>query len=728
MKPVLYKVENGTNQKYPLTDAISCKVTEERNGAFELQMSYPISGNHYSEIRLMGVIAAKPNPTRDIQHFRVNRITKPLNGVVTIYAYHISYDLSGIPVAPFTASSVADALTALKTNSAVTNPFTFWTDKETVATMTVKTPASVRALLGGVEGSVLDTYGGGEYEWDNYTVKLRQNRGENRGVSIRYGKNLTSLEQDENCADVYTGVYPYWADTEGTTLVQLPEKVLNAEGTFDFVKIMTLDLSQEWQSKPTVEQLRSKATNYMTTNKIGVPKVSLKVSFVQLEQTEEYKGKALLERVDLCDTVNVEFEKLGVSATAKCIKTVYDVLLERYDSIELGDAKTTLATTLATQSNKISNAVTVTTMEKAVKSATKQISGNLGGYVILHDSDGNGEPDEILIMDTNNIDTATKVWRWNKSGLGYSSTGYNGQFGLAMTADGAIVADYITTGNLSANLLKAGVLQDKTGNVFKLDLDAGTLDATFSSLKIGTSTVEQIASEKANAAKTDAISTASADAASKITTYDYTLNQQAVFNKLTNNGEVQGFYIQDGKLYINAEYAKIINFVCDHFTSTYGNNTLDAWAATIKLLYGENLTARLYSIANGGGGILQVFSGNVSESEGMTDSDARYSYITSNRIGVGQDMWGAYKGTINAGDVSASGNVSATGDVTASSVKAQSIKNKSGNKSIVYFDSSDNRVGNFDKLSIEGGAAQAVHWRYSSTLGGWLLTTSDRLN
>ena len=251
MNPRLYQPTTkdfSNNGIGVLSDAAFCEVTEERNGILELILDYPINGIHFSEIKQRSIITAKPNPTADAQPFRVYRITKPLNGMVTVYAQHISYDLSGIAVTPFSAGSAAAALQALKTNSVVENPFEFWTDKSTVAEMNVKTPASIRAMLGGVQGSVLDTYGG-EYEWDGFTVKLHNQRGQNRGVSIRYGKNLTDLEQEENCANVYTAVMPFWADNEGNNVL-LQERIVNVPGNFDFVRVLTLDLSNEFDAQP----------------------------------------------------------------------------------------------------------------------------------------------------------------------------------------------------------------------------------------------------------------------------------------------------------------------------------------------------------------------------------------------------------------------------------------------------------------------------------------------
>lgn len=466
-----------------LKDTIRCTVTEERNGAFELEMVYPLSGQHYSSLAMRGLILAKPNSFSDYQYFRIYNISRPINGQVTINAQHISYDLSGIPVSPCTASNASDALSVLKSHAVVDCPFTFWTDVTTTASFKVDVPSSLRSMLGGVEGSILDAYGG-EYEWDNTTIKLHNHRGSDRGVTIRYGKNLTDLTQEENCAAVYTGVYPYWTDSDGNVTQISGNPVVNADGTYDFVRILTLDLSQEFENKPSDEQLKQRAVKYIKANNIGVPKVSLKLSFAQIAKTDEYADISMLEQITLCDTVNVQFSRLNVSASAKCIKTVYNVLVDRYDSVELGDARSSLANTVADMGKTVQSTVNKTRsdLERAIDRATQLITGNLGGYVVLHSSTGADEPDEILVMDKPEIAKATKVWRWNLAGWGYSSSGYGGPYRLAATMDGAINADFITTGSLSANriksgtmsanLIRGGVLQSTNGK-FVSNLDTG---------------------------------------------------------------------------------------------------------------------------------------------------------------------------------------------------------------------------------------------------------------
>ena len=474
-----------------LRDALYCTVTEERNGSYELEMGYPVSGQHYSELTLRGLICAKPNPYSEEQYFRVYKISRPINGQVIISAQHISYDLCGIPVAPYTAGTAAQALDRLKSQATVECPFEFWTDLSTTADFAAPVPSSLRSLLGGIDGSILDVYGG-EYEWDNYTVKLHSERGTDRGVSIRYGKNLTDLTQEENCTNVYTGVYPYWADSAGAvTQISTGPVVDVPENQYSFTRVLLLDLSQDYTERPTDEQLKQSALSYIKANKIGVPKVSLKLSYAQLEQTVEYKGKALLERVGLCDTVHVTFERLGVDATAKVIKTTYNVLLDRYDSVELGTPRSNLASTIVgiEKSTKTEVDKTKSALQQAVDQATKLITGNLGGYVVLHSSAGNDTPDELLVMDQPDINTATKVWRWNLSGWGYSSTGYVGPYRLAATMDGAINADFLTTGTLNAEIIKAGILKSQTGDAFYLDLVSGELRINAKSIEINSETI-----------------------------------------------------------------------------------------------------------------------------------------------------------------------------------------------------------------------------------------------
>lgn len=480
MIPALYNKSETTfthNGVGLLSEAVKATVTEERNGSYELSLQYPITGRFYSEITEGAIIKAKANETSEPQLFRIYKSSKPINGIVTYSAEHISYDLNGIPLLGFSIKNATPqmALTKAIEGAALPCPFTAYSNISTLNSTEIFTPCSVRALLGGQTGSLLDVWGG-EYEFDNFTVKLYLHRGKDNGVVIEYGKNLKDLKQESNIAECYTHLMPYAVytvqDESGNSeekYVYLAEKVIPLTEAEDIGhnKAFIMDLSDRFgdNEEITEEKLRAKATAYAAAADLGTPKVNITVSFVQLWQTEEYKNIAPLERVKLCDTVTVRFSKLGVAATSKVIKTVYNSLQEKYESVTLGDAKSSFANTVNKQQEAIQEikssvkkgqAEATEQLKKAIANATSLITGHSGGYVVLNPAE---KPQEILILDTPTIDEAVNVWRWNSGGLGYSSTGYNGEYSLAMTMDGAIVADFISAGILNGALLQADSVQ-----------------------------------------------------------------------------------------------------------------------------------------------------------------------------------------------------------------------------------------------------------------------------
>lgn len=483
MIPILYTKNESTfthNGIGFLKDATKCTVTEERNGSYECSLQYPITGQWYDQITEGCIIKAKANDTSEPQLFRIYKSSKPLKGIVTYSAEHISYDLNGIPTLGFSVKNVTPqaAITRAIQDAGLPSAFTAISDISTLNSSTILTPCSVRAILGGQAGSVLDVWGG-EFEFDNFVVKLHKHRGSDRGVSIEYGKNLKDLKQEANIADCYTHLMPYARysqDGEGDEKIEvyvyLSEKVLplnNAEN-IGHSKAYIMDFTDRFGEGEAVteEALRAKATAYAAAAELGVPKVNITVSFIQLWQTEEYKNIAPLERVMMCDTVAVRFSKLGVTARAKVIKTTYNTLEEKYDSVELGDAKSSFADTVNKQqaaieeiktSVKKGQAEATEQLKKAIANATSLITGHSGGYVVLNPAE---KPQEILILDAPTLEEAVNVWRWNSGGLGYSSTGYNGEYALAMTMDGAIVADFINAGILNGALLQADSVQSSS--------------------------------------------------------------------------------------------------------------------------------------------------------------------------------------------------------------------------------------------------------------------------
>lgn len=483
MIPVLYAANTADFSSFGLgvlTDTISCEVTEERNGIFECLLKYPVSGQHYGLITKECIIKAKPNDTAADQAFRIYRITKPLNGIVTIYGQHVSYDLANVPVLPFSTESRSPQLILSQLLAGDTR-FTGWTDYSDAKAFSVTQPKSVRACLGGAEGSMLAKWHG-EFEWDNFTVKFHSHRGQKTGVVIEYGKNLTALEQDEDNSGVYTALLPYAVYTpEGSdaeTVVTLPEVTLPiVTSEIVWAKTLIMDFSDQFGNDTAITEdaLRAKANSYIKVNPLGATIPTVKVSFEPLWKQPEYS--ALLERVNLCDTVTIRHSLLGVSVSAMVIETVYDTLAERYKSISLGQSKSSMITTISEVQSTVDKVESTVgrfpkLLQTAIGKATGLITGQSGGYVVIHTSEENGQPYELLILDAPSIDETVNVWRWNVGGLGFSHNGYNGPYETAITADGQIVADFITSGSLVANIIKAGVIQSQDGSSY-WDLETG---------------------------------------------------------------------------------------------------------------------------------------------------------------------------------------------------------------------------------------------------------------
>ena len=583
MIPILYppgETSFSGNGLGRLSEAITCTVEEQRNGKYELEMEYPVTGAHFGDIRNSCIIWAEPSDAYREQPFRIYKISKPMGGKIKIQAEHISYQLSHIPVSAFTATTAPEALLGMKTNAAEACPFEFWTDKTTRGAFEVLKPSSIRSMLGGTKGSILDIYGG-EYEFDRYTVKLYAERGMDRGVTLRYGKNITDITQEENIQNTITGIYPFYRKTGDNgvdIVVELPEKVLHSEnaGNFPYKRTVPLDLSNDFDDTPPTEQeLRDRANAYITSNKIGVPAVSIKVSFIPLWQTEEYKDVANLERVRLCDTVSVVFPQLHISAQAKVVRTKYNVLAGRYEEIELGDAKSNLGATIRSAIDDVAEISTddirdaKSELRKAIEHATELITGGLGGYVVFS-RNADGEPEEILIMDEPEVEQAVNIIRMNKNGIGFSTNGIGGPYANAWTIDGRLVADFITTGTLTAVLIKAGILSDVQGKNF-WNMETGEFQLA-STATVGGKTVQKIAED-------------AGDAAVEAQT------QQTIFNKLTNNGQTQGIYLKNGKLYINGTYIQTGTITIKKGTKT----TFSANADTGVV----NIVADSFSLSNG---------------------------------------------------------------------------------------------------------------------------------
>ena len=475
MIPILYaasETDFTTNGIGLLTDAVSCTVTEERNGAYEATLVYPAKGHLAEYIAEDAIIKAKANDTDEPQLFRIYKSGKQIGSNTTWNAEHISYELTGNPVERFSISGVnaEQALNSLLAAAVFKHKYTAISDITTVNGTSIADVVSVRKALGGVEGSILDTWGG-EYHFNNYRIELLKARGADNGVTIEYGKNLTDAKQERNIANIVTAIFPYAKYTpegeESEVYVSLKEKTLVHAGAADYAykRCEIVDFSSEWESGTiiTEDMLRAKAETYL--EKISTePDINITLSYAQLKKTKDYKNIQVMESVALCDTVTVRIDKLQIEATAKIVKAKYDSLKERYDTMEIGGVRTNLTKQLTATQQEVTESIKKNQtraeqikkqIEQTIVDVTAAITGNSGGYVVLYPEKN---PQEIYILDQPELSKAKNVWRWNLAGLGHSSTGVNGKFTTAITADGQIVANFITAGELTGAILKAGTV------------------------------------------------------------------------------------------------------------------------------------------------------------------------------------------------------------------------------------------------------------------------------
>ena len=478
MIPILYEYNEQDFDSFGLCNLPDCtlaEVLEQRNGQNELTLRCPIIGANYDEIRAERIIGVYANDSKKVQGYRIYELSKPLNGVVTVYARHVSSDLSGVPCPIINGTyTPASAMAVLFQGT----DFTGWFDIATSLTVKKDEPVSVMSALGGVEGSLLDLFGG-EYEFDNFTVKLHAHRGQDNGVIVEYGKNITQLVDDFSTEDVYSAILPYatYYNEDGEETLVRGNKT-SFQTILNHEKVAMIDFSDKFDetTPPTVAALDTLAQAYIDAHNPGTTESNINVSFIPLWY--DNGGDAIA----LCDTITIRHDRLGVDAKAKVVETVYDCLTERFTRVTCGKSTSNFAQTVAElrkEDDKTrSTIVTIPSRTaQAIARATKLITGNDGGNVILHEGP-NGKPYELLIMDNADISQAVNVWRWNLAGLGFSSNGYAGPYEIAITSDGQINADMITTGQLDADLITTGrlLIEDANNNaIFDANVDTGVV-------------------------------------------------------------------------------------------------------------------------------------------------------------------------------------------------------------------------------------------------------------
>lgn len=352
MIPILFEstetafTSNGLGR---LRDAISVHACEERNGVYEVDFEYPVDGAHFDDIIPGRIIYTTHDETRIPQPFDIISYSRPINGVVTFHAVHISYRQNYLTCYGSNINSISQAF-ALFATAQPSNPFSYDADFTSNAFMAAAdtTPRSVRQMIGGVEGSFLDAYGG-EIEWDKFNVHFRKQRGVKRDFAIRYGVNMLDFTDDTDYSGSYSSCIPFWhgQDSTGNEITVIGSRVdysgTSYNGRNDCVP---LDLTEKFESQPTSAQLESMATSVMNSKQPNLPSQNIKVDFVRLQDSPEYEQFSSLLQCNLCDTVHVVFPRYNMEGDFKIVRVVYDSLAERYIEMELGALSTSLAEAL----------------------------------------------------------------------------------------------------------------------------------------------------------------------------------------------------------------------------------------------------------------------------------------------------------------------------------------------------------------------------------------------
>ncbi|AXO96192.1 phage tail spike protein [Bacillus anthracis] len=522
MYPILYpanekKFEN--NGLGIITDVEEISVVEELNGQFELEMTVPIQTCNRLNIEKRMFIFVDANETDQGQPFRIYEYDKADDYTMFIRAKHITFDTEKQFIESYKNDRVktVEALNEILTRSEPKKPWIAWSDIDTETKVNLERQQTSDCIQG-VRGSMLDSFGG-EIKRDMYRFEFHKQRGRDNGVLIAFQKNMTGIDVKVDIDPVATRIFPYAQGENEGDIIKLPERFIDSPYINNYEDILIRVV--EIQDVKTVEQLRNKAKSFFANNKIDIPKMSAKISFVPLQKVAGYEKYAVLERVALGDTVHCSHPDFPEVTVAKVIRTDYDPISEMYHSIEIGDAKFSLTGSQKGLEDKIKDDIENNKSEwrKIIDQVTDKITGNSGGHVVLHPKNN---PSEIFVMDKDDINLAKQVLRINKEGIGFSKNGVNGPFETAWTVDGTFVADFIKSGRLNADLINvinlkadsiiSGKLKARN-DTFKIDLDRSAIDFYSVTNKISTTISQARASDGREMSYWTIESTANKDAA-----------------------------------------------------------------------------------------------------------------------------------------------------------------------------------------------------------------------
>lgn len=468
-----------THNGIPITTLTDPIVTEVANGMYEVEFEAHIKFNQaLEELNIL-----KINTPNGKQLFRIYKKIPNLDYIL-IYAKHIFYDLEKEfleDIRP-TDMTTSQALNEVLSRTRFSHRFKGSSDHDRVATAYFIRKNPVSCILGS-ENSICNRWGGYLIR-DNFNIKIAK-EGNDNNYSIMFGKNLIGIEEEIDTSDVVTSLYPTY--TVNNAVKSLPEKYIDSPLIKNYPFVITKEFRVNVPDKLIKEEMtdsdyeiineyvREQAKFQFEVNNVDKPVVNYSIDFVELSKTTEYQGMKFLQKLNIHDVVYVKVPKLDLELETNVISYKYNANLQRFENIELGNPRKSTADTDITLNevlDTIKDPEFFDGVNFALKEATEKITGNRGGYIVTRLNE-NKEPYEILVMDSKNIDDAKNVIRINNQGVGFSSNGYNGPFSTAITIDGGIVADFITSGTMNANLIRAGSIQG--GNV-TWNLDTGDIN------------------------------------------------------------------------------------------------------------------------------------------------------------------------------------------------------------------------------------------------------------
>lgn len=437
------------------------EITRSCNNTFSFYGNYHLRGDNVKQIKRKKYIkASTENGT--YQYFRIKSVKKNLSGVA-ITATHLGYEANRnfIKSLYVPNGNGKQIMAKLKESLAFSQPFKYESDVTSNHQFTVNQANPIEAIIGSNNGNEnLSSICDAELDMDNYTLNLKERIGEDKGFRIDFGKNLAAIEETIDDSSVVNRLFLVGGVPDDTDYNKPQNPVTFSYLSVSGVAEEDVQIARRENSEcKTVADLKKWGQSLFDKDRIHEPKVTHEVDMVSLENTLEYQE--LYREVSglrFGDTVHVSLKNLEIEVQERMIEYVWYPTICKYKSIVLGNDLEMYTSSIETQVTSVKQKLETRSEEliSAVNNATQWITGNKGGYVLLDPKDA---PERILIMDKPNAKDAKKVWQWNVNGLGYSSTGINGQYGLAMTRDGHIVADFIKAGTLEG--IKIRSVDDK---------------------------------------------------------------------------------------------------------------------------------------------------------------------------------------------------------------------------------------------------------------------------